>query len=145
MTASKPAVCPIVGTTNTTLPPSHPPLSPTTGPQTCPVTNATTAHHALLAPHPGLAGTGTTGGGAQACPALREDAAICPVVGPVSAVLPPNHPVPGRAAADDADNAAQVCPVTKATLGHHLGKVVGHPALEKVEGVCPVVGKKAEA
>lgn len=83
---------------------------------------------------------------AASCPALKNtidneenrklDEGICPVVGPVSTVLPPDHPTP-----KDGDD---VCPVTKATLKHHKGKVVGHPSVEgAAEGaVCPVVGAR---
>ena len=67
------------------------------------------------------------------------DEAVCPVVGPVSSVLPPGHP-------DTSDNKeGDVCPVTKASLGHHVGKVHGHPTVDaKAGGVCPVVGKVGE-
>lgn len=67
------------------------------------------------------------------------DDKVCPVVGPVTTILPPDHPsTEGKA--DDA-----VCPVTKAQIGHHKGKVATHPDVSSAgEGaVCPVVGAKA--
>lgn len=65
------------------------------------------------------------------------DESICPIVGPVSTVLPPDHPTP-----KDGD---AVCPVTKASLKSHTGKVVAHPSVEEAPkgAVCPVVGKTA--
>lgn len=67
------------------------------------------------------------------------DDKVCPVVGPVTTILPPDHPsTEGKA--DDA-----VCPVTKAQIGHHKGKVATHPDVSSAEkgAVCPVVGAKA--
>lgn len=66
------------------------------------------------------------------------DESICPVVGPVSTVLPPDHPKPSD---DEA-----VCPVTKATLKHHKGKIVQHPSVAEAPkgAVCPVVGKTGQ-
>jgi hypothetical protein len=57
-------------------------------------------------------------------------------VGPVTTILPPDHP-----STNDA-NEGDVCPVTKATLKHHLGKVMVHPSVEGAAAgaVCPVVG-----
>lgn len=80
---------------------------------------------------------------ATACPALKNankgegiTNATCPVVGPVSAVLPPSHP------AVDAADAAKVCPVTNATLEHHHDKVHVHPAVasDASAKACPVAG-----
>lgn len=84
---------------------------------------------------------------AAACPALKGeiekpqnqalDEAVCPVVGPVSTVLPPDHPDMSQ------NKEGDECPITKAKLGHHKGKVVGHPSVEGAEkgAVCPVVGR----
>lgn len=142
-------VCPVVGTTNSILPPSHPTVDLDKPGQKCPVTNATTDHHHTLAQHPKVPiPEGTSAGDASACPALEKvvsqeqskamDDKICPVVGPVTTVLPPDHPN-----IEDAKN--DTCPVTKATLLHHKGKVVKHPSVESAPkgAVCPVVGTKA--
>lgn len=74
---------------------------------------------------------------AQECPALKGMSKkdelvdnVCPVVGPVSAYLPADHPPVG----DASDEA--VCPVTKATKGHHDGKVAKHPKV--TEGVSTI-------
>jgi hypothetical protein len=142
MAATAQQVCPVVGTTNTVLPPSHPDFDMNTPGLVCPVTKATTDHHHALHKHPGI--TADTGLSAEACPALKEsinspvnkklDEGICPVVGPVSTILPPNHP--------PTDTGAERCPVTNASLKHHLNKVHPHPKIENApEGaVCPVVG-----
>jgi hypothetical protein len=65
--------------------------------------------------------------------ALDEE--ICPIVGPASTVLPPHHPK-----STDGDS---VCPVTKASLKSHRGKVVPHPVVDQAPkgALCPVVGK----
>ena len=98
--------------------------------------------------HPPVPGV-TKGKDAGDCPALERivsqpeakklDENVCPVVGPVTTVLPPDHP--STKDAKDGD----VCPVTNAKVGHHLGKVVQHPNVENAEkgAVCPVVGAKA--
>lgn len=67
------------------------------------------------------------------------DEAICPVVGTVSSVLPPNHPSTSNAKEGD------VCPITNATLAHHKGKVHSHPDVSSAGkgAVCPVVGATA--
>ncbi|PVH75455.1 hypothetical protein DL98DRAFT_518642 [Cadophora sp. DSE1049] len=144
--ATNAQVCPVVGTTNTILPPSHPDFDASKPGLVCPVTNASTDHHHQLHKHPGLP-SDISDKDAKSCPALKDqinneenkalDEGICPVVGPVSTVLPPDHPTP--------KDGAEVCPVTKATLKHHKDKVVSHPSVEgAAEGaVCPVVGKKA--
>ncbi|KAI0176399.1 hypothetical protein GGR52DRAFT_540790 [Hypoxylon sp. FL1284] len=145
-------VCPVVGTTNHTLPPSHPDIDLSKPGQTCPVVGAKTEHHSKLHQHPSIAGdeaatTKTVGSAdAQACPALmgvlneakskEMDDRVCPVVGPVTTVLPPNHPSTATHADGD------VCPVTKAQVGHHKDKVIVHPAVEDSSGVCPVTGAK---
>lgn len=87
-------VCPVVGTTNSVLPPSHPSVDLDKPGQTCPVTNATTDHHDgnTLVQHPKVPiPAGTSAGDASACPALEKvvsnpqsqamDDKICPVVG----------------------------------------------------------------
>ncbi|KAJ9499476.1 hypothetical protein H2202_005059 [Exophiala xenobiotica] len=140
-------VCPIVGTTNTVLPPKHPDFDANQPGLVCPVTKATTDHHHNLSKHPGIFNTTEDLSNAEACPALSKivsrpeqqamDEAICPVVGSVSSVLPPNHPSTTNAKEGD------VCPVTNATLDHHKGKVQEHPSLQTAskDAVCPVVHK----
>ncbi|KAI1500207.1 hypothetical protein F5X99DRAFT_387378 [Biscogniauxia marginata] len=147
-------VCPVVGTTNSTLPPSHPDVDLSKPGLTCPVVGAKTDHHHNLHKHPSIANeptatstTKSTGSAdAQACPALKSvvneakskemDDRVCPVVGPVTTVLPPNHPsTQGHADGDE-------CPVTKAKVGHHKDKVVVHPSVEGAAGVCPVTGAR---
>ncbi|KAI1619654.1 hypothetical protein EDD37DRAFT_202409 [Exophiala viscosa] len=139
-------VCPVVGTTNTVLPPQHPSFDADQPGLVCPVTKATTDHHHNLHKHPGIFDNSSDLSNAGACPALSKivsrpeqqkmDEAICPVVGTVSSVLPPDHP--STADAKDGD----VCPVTNATLGHHKGKVHIHPSVENAPkgAICPVVG-----
>ncbi|KAI1355508.1 hypothetical protein F5Y01DRAFT_270623 [Xylaria sp. FL0043] len=142
--------CPVVGTTNNTLPPSHPDVDLSKAGQTCPVVGAKTEHHGNLHKHPSVLDnpkTQWTGSpDAQACPVLKSvvneekskemDDVVCPVAGPVTAVLPPDHPST-QGKADDAE-----CPVTKAKIGHHKDKVVVHPKVSDISGVCPVTGVK---
>ncbi|KAI1431136.1 hypothetical protein GGR50DRAFT_108382 [Xylaria sp. CBS 124048] len=145
-------VCPVVGTINSTLPPSHPNVDLSKPGQTCPVVGAKTEHHGNLHQHPSIPTneptTPSTGSpNAQACPVLKNvvgedkskqmDDDVCPVIGPATTVLPPDHPST-QGKADDV-----VCPVTKAKVGHHKGKVVGHPNLKSASGACPVTGDKA--
>ena len=139
-------VCPVVGTTNTVLPPKHPDFDLTKPGQTCPVTKATTDHHHNLSKHPGIFDSSQDLSNADNCPALSKivsrpeqkamDEAICPVVGTVSSVLPPNHPSTENAKEGD------VCPVTNAKFEHHKGKVHSHPDVTTAAkgAVCPVVG-----
>ncbi|KAL2118840.1 hypothetical protein VTJ04DRAFT_5799 [Mycothermus thermophilus] len=145
--------CPVVGTTTTTLPPSHPDVDLSQPGQTCPVVGATTDHHAgILHKHPAVPiPEGRSALDASACPVVASkvankesdkaavDATLCPVVGTATTTLPPNHPP-----TDDKEDGA-ACPVTKATVGHHKGKIQGHPDVSSAgEGaVCPVAGKKA--
>jgi hypothetical protein len=140
--------CPVVGTTNSTLPPSHPDIDLSKAGQTCPVVGAKTEHHGNLHKHPSVSDNPTTestgSSDAQACPALKNvvnetkskemDDKVCPVVGPVTTVLPPDHPTT-QGKTDEAE-----CPVTKAKVGHHKDKVVMHPSMDKASGVCPVTG-----
>lgn len=147
MATANPQVCPVVGTTNTTLPPSHPDIDLTKPGQTCPVVGASTDHHRELHQHPSVPiPDNKSPTDASACPALKRavdepqskalDDAICPVVGTATTVLPPNHPkTEGKADTDE-------CPVTKAKVGHHKGTVVGHPDVSAAGkgAVCPVVG-----
>lgn len=148
------SVCPVVGTTNTALPPNHPDVDLAKDGQTCPVVGAKTEHHHNLHQHPSVqvnkdVETPTLHtASAAACPALKNvvndpkskamDDEVCPVIGPATTILPPDHP--------SVDNATEeaVCPVTKASIGHHKGKVHGHPSLLKVEhgAVCPVAGAR---
>ncbi|KAF2822956.1 hypothetical protein CC86DRAFT_409730 [Ophiobolus disseminans] len=135
--------CPVIGTTNDVLPPNHPDVDLSKDGQTCPVVGATTDHHHNLTSHPPVPTSSTT---ATRCPVLasavndpaaqKMDDALCPVVGTATTVLPPDHPDMLQAKEGD------VCPVTKASVGHHLDKVVSHPSVEGAEGaVCPVTGK----
>ncbi len=140
MTTQNANVCPVVGSSNTVLPLNHPSYDPSTL-QACPVTNATTEHHQNLVPHPNTNGDSD----ANACPVLHPETssvkesaptdAVCPVVGPVSSTLPPHHPTVTE---------GEVCPVTNATLKHHLGTVSVHPNVGNAPptATCPVVGKK---
>ncbi|KAH8203139.1 hypothetical protein TruAng_002660 [Truncatella angustata] len=147
-------VCPVVGTTNTTLPPSHPEIDLTKSGQTCPVVGAKTDHHLNLHKHPSVPlpsdHPNASAADAQKCPALNKavnqpkaqalDDKICPVVGTATTVLPPDHPSTANASEGD------VCPVTKATIGHHKDKVSEHPSLQAdSEAVCPVTGAKGPA
>ncbi|KAK3376389.1 hypothetical protein B0T24DRAFT_677280 [Lasiosphaeria ovina] len=144
--------CPVVGTTNMTLPPSHPDIDLSQPGQTCPVVGATTDHHHNLHQHPRVAiPEGRSPADASACPVLNNqvvrepkaqemDDQVCPVVGTATTVLPPDHPsTDGQA--DDAE-----CPVTKARVGHHKGRLSGHPDVSHAPAgaVCPVAGLKAE-
>ncbi|KEF62392.1 uncharacterized protein A1O9_00364 [Exophiala aquamarina CBS 119918] len=147
--ATKDEVCPIVGTTNTFLPPKHPDFDMNQPGLVCPVTKASTDHHHNLHKHPGVFDNASDLSNAEQCPALTKivsrpeqqamDEAICPVVGTVSSVLPPNHPPTENAKEGD------VCPVTNAQLGHHKGKVHAHPSVANAaQGArCPVVGATA--
>lgn len=69
------------------------------------------------------------------------DDAICPVVGTATTVLPPDHPDTAQSKEGD------VCPVTKATVGHHKEKVQAHPSVQAVSEskVCPVTGQHGTA
>lgn len=114
-----------------------------------------TDHHQNLSKHPAVPvpsdakNETTSSADALKCPALKNiveepkakemDDKVCPVVGPVTTILPPDHPsTEGKA--DDA-----VCPVTKAQIGHHKGKVATHPNVSRAGpgAVCPVVGAAA--
>ncbi|KAM7189450.1 hypothetical protein V8F33_010033 [Rhypophila sp. PSN 637] len=127
--------CPVVGTINSTLPPSHPDIDLSKPGQTCPV-------------HPNVAiPEGESPADASACPVItgklvnaakskEMDDEVCPIVGTATTVLPPDHP----STADKSDDVK--CPVTKAKVGHHKGKLHGHPDLSHVAAgaVCPVAG-----
>ncbi|KAI0133754.1 hypothetical protein BJ170DRAFT_678685 [Xylariales sp. AK1849] len=146
--------CPVVGTTNSTLPPSHPEIDLSKPGQTCPVVGAKTEHHTNLHKHPSVplpeGHPEASQADAQQCPVLKNvanqpksqamDDSICPVVGTATTVLPPDHPSTANASEKD------VCPVTKATVGHHKGKLAQHPSVEGAESgsVCPVTGAKGE-
>lgn len=141
------AVCPVVGTSNDVLPPSHPDVDFSKAGQTCPVVGAKTEHHPNLLKHPKIPNISSTSSSAEECPALQKsisrpeqkvlDEGICPVVGTATTSLPPDHPnLAGKS--DDAE-----CPVVKAKVGDHKGTVHAHPSVKGIgEGaVCPVVGK----
>ena len=111
---------------------------------------ATTTHHHNLHKHPAIPNSlaGADSDAATQCPALQKvvdepksramDDEVCPVIGPATTVLPPDHPSTADAKESD------VCPVTKATVGHHKGKIHHHPSLLAAEkgAVCPVRGVK---
>ncbi|KAL5118496.1 hypothetical protein ACEQ8H_003672 [Pleosporales sp. CAS-2024a] len=136
--------CPVIGTTTDVLPPNHPSVDLSKDGQTCPVVGATTDHHHNLSSHPPVSGASNA---ATSCPVLKAnvndpqarkmDGALCPIVGTATTVLPPDHPDMLKASEGD------VCPVTKATVGHHLNKVTTHPSVAGApEGAaCPVTGK----
>ncbi|KAK4131308.1 hypothetical protein BT67DRAFT_388678 [Trichocladium antarcticum] len=146
--ASERANCPVVGTTNTTLPPSHPDIDLAKPGQACPVVGATTDHHHNLHKHPAVPiPADASPADASACPFVTGqqvnaqksrdmDDQVCPVVGTATTVLPPDHP----ATEDRGDE--EICPVTKARVGHHKGKLVGHPDVRGADegAVCPVAG-----
>ncbi|KAK9415185.1 hypothetical protein SUNI508_02033 [Seiridium unicorne] len=120
--------------------------------QTCPVVGAKTDHHLNLNKHPSVPlpanHPNASQADAQKCPVLNKavnqpksqamDDKICPVVGTATTILPPDHPSTANASEGD------VCPVTKATVGHHKDKVSEHPSLQSTEAdaVCPVTGAK---
>ncbi|KAM7190423.1 hypothetical protein V8F20_009706 [Naviculisporaceae sp. PSN 640] len=140
--------CPVVGTINTTLPPSHPDVDLSKPGQTCPVVGAKTDHHHNLHKHPEVPiPAGKSPADASACPVISNklvnepkskamDDEVCPVVGTATTVLPPDHP----STTDKGDDVE--CPVTKAKVGHHKGKLHGHPDLSHATpgAVCPVAG-----
>lgn len=145
MASAQAQVCPVVGTTNTVLPPHHPAMS--SDPEArCPVTNAKVAHHDKNIIHnhpsaPAIPNDDKEAMDASACPALKSANtneglvdATCPVVGPVSAYLPPTHPKL------EESESGKICPVTNATLDHHKQKVHTHPSVPKdaPAGQCPV-------
>ncbi|KAK1757008.1 hypothetical protein QBC47DRAFT_378243 [Echria macrotheca] len=151
--ASMPENCPVVGTTNTTLPPSHPDIDLSVPGQTCPVVGAKTDHHHNLHQHPRVPiPEGRSPIDASACPFVTSklvnepkskemDDDVCPVVGTATTVLPPDHPAT-EGKADEAE-----CPITKAKVGHHKGKLVSHPDVSHAspQAVCPVAHVKANA
>ncbi|KAK4247246.1 hypothetical protein C7999DRAFT_14701 [Corynascus novoguineensis] len=148
--ASAQANCPVIGTTNTTLPPSHPDVDLSKPGQTCPVVGAKTEHHSNLHKHPAVPiPPGRSPADASACPVIsgklvNEDKSramdddVCPVVGTATTVLPPDHP------ATEGKGDEAVCPVTKAKVGHHKGKLHEHPDVHGAGkgAVCPVTGVK---
>jgi hypothetical protein len=98
---------------------------------------------------------------AELCPAVKSMAKndpveneVCPIVGPVSAYLPPSHPNLTE------KEAGKICPVTvsavvfsrvkaarltkcqNAKLEHHEGKVHNHPSVpaDAPAQKCPVAG-----
>ncbi|KAK0254256.1 hypothetical protein B0A54_04389 [Friedmanniomyces endolithicus] len=141
------SVCPVVGTSTTVLPPDHPALS--SDPEARgPVTNAKVAHHEshIIHSHPSsptIPDDPHKRMDASMCPAVHSLARqntleneICPVVGAVSAYLPPTHPKLTE------QESGKVCPVTNATLAHHEGKLHLHPSVADDAPVskCPVAG-----
>lgn len=130
---------------------------------------ASTDHHHNLHKHPSVPiPSDKSPADASACPALKNlvqepksqemDDQVCPVVGmfseedyciislnsnldaegTASTVLPPDHP-----STEGKDDDVE-CPVTKAKVGHHKGKLVSHPDVHDAKGVCPVAGVKAQ-
>lgn len=150
--AAKEAVCPVVGTTTSVLPPTHPSVNFSDPEARCPITNAKVEHHDnnTIHNHPSASTPAdpSEARDASACPALKNanaqssiTDATCPVVGPVSAYLPPTHPHLTE------KEAGAVCPVTNATLEHHKKKVHEHPSVEKDAPVakCPVASNMLNA
>jgi hypothetical protein len=150
--AATASACPVVGTTNDVLPPNHPEIDLTQDGQKCPVVGATTDHHHNLHKHPSVTiDNSLPSPVATECPVLKSvvnepkskamDDEVCPVIGPATTVLPPDHPSTADAKEGD------VCPVTKATVGHHKDKVHSHPSVQGAAAgaVCPVAGVKAKA
>ena len=143
------SVCPVVGSTSSVLPLTHPDVDLDKPDQVCPVTNASTNHHHNLTKHPSVPMSNEQSVDASDCPALQSivnepqnqklDEKVCPVVGAVTTVLPPDHPSTANAKEGD------VCPKTNATFAHHKGKVHEHPQVESAPAgaVCPVVGATA--
>ncbi|ORY17293.1 hypothetical protein BCR34DRAFT_597084 [Clohesyomyces aquaticus] len=142
------SACPVVGTTNDVLPPNHPEVDLAKDGQTCPVVGATTDHHHNLHKHPSVSIENASSPTATECPVLKKvvtqpksqamDDEVCPVIGPATTVLPPDHPDTSAA------KEGEVCPVTKATVAHHKNKVHSHPSVQSTEkgAVCPVAGVK---
>lgn len=140
-------VCPVVGTTTTVLPPNHPHYDASNTEARCPVTNAKVSHHDNSIIHDHSAVSEPTQD-ASACPALKnantKDSitdATCPIVGPVSAYLPPTHPHLTE------KESGSVCPVTNATLEHHKSKVHEHPSVpnDAPAAKCPVASASLNA
>ncbi|KAK5118593.1 hypothetical protein LTR85_008058 [Meristemomyces frigidus] len=144
-------VCPVVGTTTTVLPPHHPSYDTTDAEARCPVTNAKVSHHNIIHNHPSsptIPEDSHQSMDAGSCPALKNansketiTDATCPVVGPVSAYLPPTHPKL------EEGESGTVCPVTNATLEHHKKKVHEHPSVPQDAPAqkCPVAGSMVDA
>jgi len=146
--AASAQVCPVIGTTTTSLPPNHPTYDTSNLEARCPVTNAKVAHHNANIIHnhpdgPTIPHEIDSSMDAKQCPALKNanssgsvTDATCPVVGPVSAYLPPTHPDVTK------EEAGKVCPVTNATLEHHEGRVQQHPRVPNDASAqkCPVAG-----
>ncbi|KAK3660811.1 hypothetical protein LTR56_000569 [Elasticomyces elasticus] len=142
------SVCPVVGTSTSVLPPDHPALS--SDPEArCPITNAKVAHHDrhIIHNHPSSPtiphDDKSKSMDANLCPAVHSltrsntlENEICPVVGAVSAYLPPTHPKLNE------QDSGKICPVTNATLEHHEGKLHLHPSVADDAPVskCPVAG-----
>ncbi|KAK5172767.1 uncharacterized protein LTR77_002887 [Saxophila tyrrhenica] len=96
--ASEAAVCPVVGTTTSVLPPDHPAFNADDLEARCPVTNAKVEHHnKTIHNHPSsstIPNDGSKKNDATKCPALANASSedkivddVCPVVGPVSAMV----------------------------------------------------------
>lgn len=146
--ASAQQVCPVVGTTTTALPPNHPHYDHNNPEARCPITNAKVSHHGDNIIHDHASVSDAQVQDASACPALKNanrkgsvTDATCPIVGPVSAYLPPTHPHLTE------KEAGAVCPVTNATLEHHKAKVHEHPSVPDDAGVqkCPVASNLMNA
>merc|ERR1711881_680585 len=132
MASAQAQICPVVGTTTTVLPPHHPAYNTADPEARCPVTNAKVAHHDKDIIHNHPTDPSIPAEDQKAMDAVTD--ATCPVVGPVSAYLPPTHPK-----LEESDS-GKICPVTNATLEHHKQKVHTHPAVAKDApvGQCPV-------
>ncbi|KAK4539293.1 hypothetical protein LTR36_000819 [Oleoguttula mirabilis] len=154
MATASAQVCPVVGTTTNVLPPNHPSYDTTDAEARCPVTNAKVSHHGgnIIHNHPSspiiAEDSHQSFFDAGSCPALKNantkdtiTEATCPVVGPVSAYLPPTHPKL------EEGESGKVCPVTNATLEHHKTKVHEHPSVPQDAAAqqCPVAGNVMKA
>jgi len=141
-------VCPVVGTTNHTLPPHHPDIDKVDESQTCPIVGASKKHHLnVLHQHIPIP-RDEESKGVGACPGLSQklkepkskemDDDVCPVVGTATTVLSVGHP------SLDGIDSEDECPVTKAKVKHHKERVVAHPDVKSAApgAVCPVVGKE---
>ncbi|KAK3215767.1 hypothetical protein GRF29_8g1033270 [Pseudopithomyces chartarum] len=124
------AACPVIGSTNSVLPPNHPDVDLAQDGQTCPVVGATTDHHHNLHKHPSVPLSSPT---ATECPALKSalqqpqskamDDAICPVVGTATTILPPDHPDTTKAQEGDVIKTHIELPIQtliKIPVGIHL-------------------------
>jgi hypothetical protein len=136
--ASAQQVCPVVGTTTSVLPPNHPHYDADDPEARCPITNAKVSHHdnSIIHDHSAVSEPIQDANGKNS---ITD--ATCPIVGPVSAYLPPTHPHLTE------KEAGSVCPITNATLDHHKAKVHEHPSVPNDASAqkCPVASASLNA